>query len=135
MPRLYEARFIRKWNKTQNHWELVKIDEEQRKRQKEQKKSVPKAYTAENAEALAKGFLSGDLPGSKWNFYIAGYNQTLGKEAKVVDPKKAAAWLKRQKVETVATVGVGLYGKPVLRIDPVTKVIETDDETPDVDEW
>jgi hypothetical protein len=84
------------------------------------KKNPDGDYTAEDAELVWAFVVAQKQPVSRWSFYIADFNQTISKEIHQFDPAKAVAWLKRQKVETVTTVTVGKYGKPCLRIDPIT---------------
>ncbi len=107
MSKLFEGRFDVEFDADKNVVELKKGDNGK--------------YTAEDAEAIWELVCSRKKPLSKWSFYVADFNQTIDKPIHQFDPAKAVAWLKRQKVETVITVSVGRYGKPCLRVDPVTK--------------
>ena len=118
MSKLFEARFNVVFNTNKNEVELKKAEDGK--------------YTAEDAETIWDLVCTREKPVSKWSFYIADFNQTIGKESHQFDPAKAVAWLKRQKVETQVTVGVGKWGKPVLRIEPKVKKVE---KTSSVEIW
>jgi hypothetical protein len=119
MSKLFEGTFNVVFNASKNEVELKKADDGK--------------YTAEDANAIWELVVSRKKPLSKWSFYVAGFNQDLGREVSNFDPVKAIAWLKRQKTETQVSVGLGKWGKPVLRIEP--KVATKPTKSADVEIW
>jgi hypothetical protein len=117
MAKIYDSRFDVTFNPTKNEVEL--------------KKSESGKYCAEDAQKVWELVCSRKKPLSKWSFYIAGFNQSLGTDVAAFDPTKATAWLKKAGEVTIS-IAIGKWGKPILRIDPTTK---TTNKASDVEIW